>query len=258
MRYVIINADDFGLSPGVNRGIVRAYDSGGVTSTSMMVNMPGFEDALRLASSLPELSIGLHFNLTYGRPVSAPDHVLSLVREDGAFSALQSAEQWLPQHIERELGAQWQRMLGAGLRPTHLDSHHLLHQMDARIYRIMADTACREGVPLRRSQINHGWPSRPDLLQTTAILLDTYGDDQASVRLLGYMRGLAAGCTEIACHPGYIDEALRSVSDWTALRERELFVFTDAALPAAMRQYGIHPVSYREWGRQKRLRNASL
>ncbi len=247
MRYVIINADDFGLSPAVNRGIVQAHRSGGVTSTSLMVNMPGFEDALRLAASVPGLSVGLHFNLTYGRPVSTPEQVASLIGADGLFHRSQPIELWHPLHVERELSAQWRRMTDAGLRPTHLDSHHLLHQMHRMIYRVMVDKACREGVPLRRSQIDHGLPSRSDLLMTGGILLDTYGDDGAAARLHTYLRELAPGCTEIACHPGYVDAALCTVSDWTELRERELSVFADPELPAAMRQLGIHPISYRVW-----------
>lgn len=71
-RQVIINADDFGLSPAVNRGIIEAYRAGGITSTSMMVNMPGLADAVHAARSLPGLGVGLHFNLTYGRPLSDP------------------------------------------------------------------------------------------------------------------------------------------------------------------------------------------
>lgn len=72
-QQVIINADDFGLSPAVNRGIIEAYRMGGITSTSMMVNMPGFDEAVYLAKLLPGLGVGLHFNLTYGYPVSDPE-----------------------------------------------------------------------------------------------------------------------------------------------------------------------------------------
>lgn len=88
MKQLIINADDFGLSPGVNQGIVEAYQAGGISNTTLMVNMPGFTDAVRLASLHPEMGVGLHFNLTYGRPVSDVRLVPSLVQRTAAFIQL--------------------------------------------------------------------------------------------------------------------------------------------------------------------------
>jgi predicted glycoside hydrolase/deacetylase ChbG (UPF0249 family) len=70
---LIVNADDFGLSPGVNRGILEAHEKRIVTSTSLMANTPGFDDAVRLARSAPDLGVGFHFNLTYGVPLSPPE-----------------------------------------------------------------------------------------------------------------------------------------------------------------------------------------
>ena len=77
-RRLIINADDFGLSPGVNRGIVEAHASGSVTSTSMLVNLPAFGDAVHYAARSPGLGVGLHFNLTAGAPLSRAEDVPSL------------------------------------------------------------------------------------------------------------------------------------------------------------------------------------
>lgn len=88
MKHLIINADDFGLSPGVNQGIAEAYQAGGISSTTVMVNMPGFTDAVRLASLHPGLGVGLHFNLTYGRPVSDPRLIPSLIQADGRFHSI--------------------------------------------------------------------------------------------------------------------------------------------------------------------------
>src|ERR1700693_1299673 len=70
-RRLIINADDYGLSPGVNTGIIEASDAGGVTSASMIVNLPGFNDAVARAGSHPALSLGLHLNLTTGKSLTA-------------------------------------------------------------------------------------------------------------------------------------------------------------------------------------------
>lgn len=69
MKNVIINADDFGLSEGINKGIVKAFRDGLLTSTSLMVNMPGFEDAISLIRENPDLSLGIHINIIRGKPV---------------------------------------------------------------------------------------------------------------------------------------------------------------------------------------------
>ena len=84
----IINADDFGLSPGVNRGIVSGFRDGVLTSTTMLVNLPHFEDAVNLARDNPDLPVGIHLSLLWGRPVSEPHRVPTLIERDGCFPDL--------------------------------------------------------------------------------------------------------------------------------------------------------------------------
>ncbi|CAM4382688.1 carbohydrate deacetylase [Paenibacillus xylanexedens] len=243
-RQVIINADDFGLSPAINEGIIKAYQAGGITSTSMMVNMPGFEHAVCSARSLPDLGIGLHFNLTYGYPVSDPGSIPSLVKPDGSFHNGNSALVRDPADITKELNAQWNRFIATSRYPAHLDSHHLLHQNDPMIYQIMAEKAFRENVPLRRSQIVHSIPNGPIPRMTETILLDTYGDNEGLQRLLHHLVSLPEGITEIVCHPGYVDDILIGISEWTDIRERELAVFINEEIPRTMRALNILPISY--------------
>ena len=89
VRRLIVNADDFGLTAGVNEGIQDAVEAGVVTSTTMMVNTPGFGDAVRRAAGLRDrLSVGLHFNLTTGAPVAPASEVPSLVDGAGRFLPL--------------------------------------------------------------------------------------------------------------------------------------------------------------------------
>ncbi|MET3847546.1 ChbG/HpnK family deacetylase [Paenibacillus sp. OAE614] len=243
-RQVIINADDFGLSPAVNRGIIEAYRAGGITSTSMMVNMPGLADAVHAARSLPGLGVGLHFNLTYGRPLSDPAAVPSLVRENGVFLDGKIRRSRNAADVAAELDAQWNRFLETSLFPTHLDSHQLLHQEDPVIYRVMAELACRHRIPLRRSQIEHPHLSPPNLKMTDRVLLDTYGDSEGLQRLLHYIRSAPDGITEIMCHPGYVDVVLRGLSEWTEIRERELRVFTNPEIAWTMQACSIEPVNF--------------
>ncbi|WMT41660.1 ChbG/HpnK family deacetylase [Paenibacillus sp. D2_2] len=262
-RQVIINADDFGLSPAVNRGIIEAFQAGGITSTSLMVNMPGFEDAVQLAHSYPDLSVGLHFNLTYGRPVSNPASIPSLVREDGAFNNEAIAREWDSRDISRELTAQWDRFVQTGLRPTHLDSHHLLHQLHPEIYKLMARKAHHEGIPLRRSQISHLSSGVPDPRMTNFILLDSYDGVEGRQRLRQHLVSLREGLTEIVCHPGYVDEALIEQSHWTDIREGELALFANPEVANTLAAIGVLPVNYRVLQRRKppggsRVRKHSL
>src|SRR5438477_8895511 len=106
MRYLVVNADDFGACSGVNRGIVEAHQRGIVTSASLMTGMPGSEEAARLAGECPTLSVGLHASLQNER--SEPDADL---RSPGASRAALEAQLMR----FRELLGRW---------PTHLDSHH--------------------------------------------------------------------------------------------------------------------------------------
>ena len=84
-RMLIVNADDFNRSPGVSRGIVEAHEKGIVTSTTVMVNLPGLRASLDLLRGYPRLGVGLHVNLTFGSPVVPAEQVPSLVDAEGRF-----------------------------------------------------------------------------------------------------------------------------------------------------------------------------
>ncbi|MCU1734957.1 MULTISPECIES: ChbG/HpnK family deacetylase [unclassified Pseudomonas] len=152
---VIVNADDFGLSEHVNAVILRAFNAGLISSATAMANMPAFRGACALAR-LPALRghIGLHFNLSHGRPLS------DAIREQPLFCnaagefafRLSRNSLWLGrrarQAVEQELLAQWQHCLNLGLLPSHLDSHQHVHNIWP-IGEIVARFAAREGVPVR-------------------------------------------------------------------------------------------------------------
>ena len=84
-RFLIVNADDFGRSAGVDDGILRAHREGIVTSTTFMTNAPSAQHAASIARATPTLDVGVHLVLTYARPLSSPARIRSLVREDGSF-----------------------------------------------------------------------------------------------------------------------------------------------------------------------------
>ncbi|HUJ39143.1 MAG TPA: ChbG/HpnK family deacetylase [Candidatus Acidoferrales bacterium] len=157
MKQLIVNADDFGMAPGVNRAILDAHRTGIVTSTSLLANSLAFDDAVAAARATPSLAVGVHLNLTEGRPISRPALLGTLLNSSGEF--LGSAEALFLRlvtgrvpldAVEREYHAQIQRVFAAGLRPTHLDGHQHVH-MWPPIFSLTARLAAEYGLAGVRS-----------------------------------------------------------------------------------------------------------
>jgi len=138
VRRLIVNADDFGLTAGVNRGIVEAHNRGVVSSTTLMANGPAFEDAVTAARSTPNLSVGCHVVLVDGTPVLPPDAVdtLRAIRSAepnhfysslSAFAARATLGGFDRDQLVAEVVAQIRKIQATGLRVTHLDTHKHAH-----------------------------------------------------------------------------------------------------------------------------------
>ena len=221
MKRLIINADDFGWSEGVNRGIVEAYRNGIVTSTTVLANGTAFDGAVQLARQERRLGVGVHLNLSDGAPLLPRWEVPSLVNEQGHFSGgpmklvarmlagkLRSAE------VEAEWDAQIRKVEKAGIQPTHLDGHKHVHMLPA-LFPIALRVARRHEIPAVRVSIEHflGWNGtlRRNRRSTLAILTQ-----HARARALNWMAtdarteveraGLA--CPEFFCgltQTGFLD-----------------------------------------------------
>jgi chitin disaccharide deacetylase len=158
---LVVNADDFGLSPAINRGIIAAHRNGIVTSASLMVNGPAFEDAVSLAQDNPALDIGLHLTLTELGPVASPDKVPSLVGESLRFAphAFDFARRYVrglvaAADVRTELDAQIR--LARARVISHIDSHQHVHALPG-IARVIAELASAHAIrvvryPLERLQ----------------------------------------------------------------------------------------------------------
>jgi hopanoid biosynthesis associated protein HpnK len=158
---MIINADDFGLCEGVNKAVAEAHNNGVLTSATIMANMPGLDEAVEIAKKTPRLGVGVHLNLTEGKPISSDRQVEALVGDDGEFkySAYTLAAKYfldrrLRKAIEIELAAQIEAVIGKGVKPTHLDSHKHFHCFGP-IYKIVCSLAQRFGIRAVR------WPWEP-------------------------------------------------------------------------------------------------
>lgn len=153
---LIINADDFGLSPGINQGVLRLFDNNRLTSTSLVVNMPSSTDAVEQALIRPAMRVGLHLNLTTGRPLLPPDRVASLVTDEGDFLSTSAFLLRLMtgrldlNEVEAELGTQIETYLKTGLEPAHIDSHMHLHALPT-VGNLVADLAESYGIGIMRN-----------------------------------------------------------------------------------------------------------
>jgi chitin disaccharide deacetylase len=155
-KRLIINADDFGLCESVNKGIVETHTKGVLTSTTLMANMPAALGAVELAKNLPTLGIGVHLNLTAGKPLTQDNSVKLILDSQGHF-ALSPAKLALASlisgkvrtAIETELASQIQWLIDKGIKPTHLDSHKHIHAFPT-IFPIICRLAKRFGIPAIR------------------------------------------------------------------------------------------------------------
>jgi hopanoid biosynthesis associated protein HpnK len=153
MKQLIVNADDFGLTEDVNRGIIVAHRDGILTSASLLANGSAFNQAVTSSREFVQLSVGVHLNLSQGNPVSPASRIPSLVNEQGKLH-LSPLHLWMRilrkqlslEDIHTECRAQVLKVLEAGIAPTHLDGHlhvHLLPQLSAILIRLAHEFGIR-------------------------------------------------------------------------------------------------------------------
>lgn len=250
MKRLIVNADDFGRARGINRGVLRAHRDGIVTATTLMVGAPASEDAGRMAQEAPTLDVGTHLVLTYGRPVSDPASVPSLVERDGSFPRRPDAFLGTGRADRDEALAEYRAQVSRarallGRAPTHLDSHHWLHDEPALEWAIT--TLAREtGLPVRP----HDDAQRDRLRAAGIPTVDHYRRDfqhagHVDIATLERIIGdLDDGVTELGCHPGEPDAELAATSTYASLRSDELATLTDRRAKAALARNGVALAGY--------------
>ena len=278
IRALVVNGDDFGLTPGVNAGIVEAHVRGVLTSASLLANAPGTDEAILLARRTPTLGVGCHLALVDADPVLRASELPTLAPGGHfrptwqAFIVDALAGRIEPNEIERELTAQIQRLTTAGLTLTHLDTHKHVHAFPP-VFKVVARLAQRFGIPTVRI------PFEPRSLALVASCFNRRGARRQAIenlasapwawrdrRLLRHhqltpapvflgrvltgmftaadvsalLKQVAEGVSEWMTHPGYPDTALRSVR--TRLRQEraaEVAILTDPATIDIVRREGI-------------------
>lgn len=276
-RRLIVNADDYGRSPGVSRGILQAHREGIVTSTTVMINQPGIEAQLAQALDCPRLGVGLHLVFSAWRPVLPAASVPGLVGQDGAFldqHTLWAQAEGVPtDQLEVELAAQVERFIAlAGRPPDHLDCHHFVH-LYPPFFQVYADLAARAGLPLRvpfppETDLTTALGTLPFLegfprdlvrgmIATNSALIRSrklahpdhfvgtfFGREALTLdHLLDLLDTLPEGISELMCHPGYADAPLAS-SSYRAERGVELALLTHPAARKRVAEQGIELATF--------------
>ena len=214
MKYLIVNADDFGASHGINRGIVEAHQRGILTSTSLLIDTPWSQEAASLARTAPDLSVGLHVHLRTTR------------------------REWDGDSCHSEILRQWRcfaRLMGRP--PSHLDAHHNVHR-DPRLLPAFLAVARHYGVPLRehssaryvsRFYGQWGGQSHPEQISVEGLLRIVEADAQG-------------GVTELGCHPGYVDPDF--ATGYATERAIELQTLCDPTLRPALAERQIQLIAF--------------
>jgi chitin disaccharide deacetylase len=260
VRKLVVNADDFGFTRDVNQGIVEAHRSGILTATTLMATGDAFEDAVRLAREVPSLDVGCHLVLvgSPGFPATVPQLLRAV-----ALGKIR---------IHDEFAAQVRRILDAGLRPTHLDTHkhtHLLPPVLAAVARISEEFA----IPWVRRPFDLPLHARGASAMTRMVSgsfsvvrtrferelarhhcrsTDHFAGFQITgnydgAELAALIRALPEGSTEFMCHPGVCTDELRAAD--TRLKEsraRELAALTSSEVRLALKEARVDLAAYRD------------
>lgn len=202
---LVITADDYGLAPEVDAGIVDLIRKGRVSAVSVLVNPPFRPDRAQLASH--PIALGLHLNLTLGLPCCCCDRVPSLIGRAGTFhpEVVTQLASLVPAEVALEWAAQLQAFrTWAGCAPTHLNVHKHLHAHDERLFALALELAHPLGIPVRTLREDMRIRCRAaGVLTTDTFLGDVTPTPYWTIeRLLHDLERLPPGLTELMCHPG--------------------------------------------------------
>lgn len=286
MKQLIVNADDFGMTPGVNEGIIRAHQQGILTSTTLMANGAAFDDAAAHARSNSKLGVGCHLVLIGGLAVADLAAIPSLAGKNGrlpetlpAFLARLCTGTLRVAEVELEISAQIAKIRSAGIEPTHLDTHKHTHA-HPKVMEALARVAKTCGILRVRKPfetLRDSWsttrlngaraskqllaaaatrPAAPSFEAITSRYGLRHPDYFIGLAITGRLgaaalgaiiHALPEGSTEIMLHPGICDaELLNSGSRLKQQRQTELDGLLDPAVKASVEERGVRLITFRE------------
>jgi len=269
LKRLVVNADDFGFTPDVNEGIVEAHQRGILTAATLMANGAGFDDAVRRAREVPSLDIGCHLVLVGGTSLVTGEPLPATI---GRLLAALAGRRI---RVYDELRAQVRRIVDAGVRPTHLDTHKHTH-LAPPVLEAVARLGEEFGIAWVRRPFDFpldaawsGTVPRLKRMTSRAVSLlrrrfhrvlerrhcrttDHFAGFQITGRfrtreLLALLALLPEGTTELMCHPGRCGPALRHArTRLKECREEELQALTAPEVRAQLGRLGIELLNYRQ------------
>jgi len=243
MRRLIVNADDFGFTSGVNRAIVEAHTRGIVTSATLMANGAAFSQAAQLAKTVPNMSVGCHVVLIDGQPVLDSNQLSTLTNRHPSarvfrnglktFAARAIAGRLNPEEIEAEATAQIRKIQATGITVSHLDTHKHTHLFPAVLRPLLrAAQAC--GVRALRNPFGPRWPLQSRHLLARPSLWTRY----AEVRIL---RSFAGKFREAVDRQGFLTPDGTLGIEVTGALDETLFRAIAQTIPDGTWEFVCHP-----------------
>jgi predicted glycoside hydrolase/deacetylase ChbG (UPF0249 family) len=264
MKRLIINADDYGRTPEISRGIREAHLRGVVTSTTCMMNLPNTGHDISIAlSETPNLGLGVHLVLTMGKPLSAPELIPSIVDEGGNFFKYDPFIEHLSTLNIDEVKCEWRAQIErfiqfAKKKPTHLDSHHHSSYFSPQLFRGMLELAkeydCAVRFPFTKitRELKETSKSISTLMQEfqphhpDTFFVNFYDETATKDYLLNLLEHVEEGTSEIMCHPGHVDGAFAKESVYNFQREREFQILTDPMIRDVIGKQLIQLITFGE------------
>ena len=269
-KLVIVHADDLGMAHSVNIATIKAFETGLVTSGSIMVPCPWLPEIAAYARTNPNADLGLHLTLTsewtqfrWG-PVSSKDRVASLLDPNGYFRLTESeaANSADPKEVELEIRAQIERAKSLGIVPTHLDSHMGTLYQNKALFDVFLRVAREYKLPVR---VAKAWFTRadflPEIIKPDDVFIDRVLDINPGVQPQDWakfysdeLRKLEPGVTEIVIHLAYDDAEMRGATSdhpaWgAAWRQRDFDFFTSDAFRKVLAENNVKLITWRELGK---------
>ena len=269
-KLLIVHADDLGMAHSVNAATMKAFETGLVTSGSIMVPCPWLAEIAAYARANPQADLGLHLTLTSEwtslrwKPVTSSDRVKSLLDKDGYFhlTETEAASNADPKEVELEVTAQIERARALGIQPTHLDSHMGTLYQNKALFEVFLRVARNQKLPVRVAKT---WFSQTDFLPETLTPNDVYIDRILDINptvapndwgkfYSDAISKLEPGVTEVVIHLAYDDAEMRAATvdhpNWgAAWRQRDLEYFTSDAFRKVLQQNQIKLITWRELGK---------
>ena len=269
-KLLIVHADDIGVAHSVNAATFKAFESGLVTSGSIMIPCAWLPEVASYARTHPDADLGLHLTLTsewatyrWGG-VLGRERAPTLYAADGYFypTEMEAASHADVREAEAEVRAQIERARAFGIRPTHLDAHMRTLYSTRPLFEMLMRVGREEGLPV---MVSRGWfteaPFLPEALGADGVALDRIETITPAVKPEGwaqfytdFVKSLRPGVTELIIHLAYDDEEMRAVTrehpDWgSAWRQRDFDYMTSEGFRRLLKENNVKLITWREVGK---------